>query len=142
MFNNILVVCMGNICRSPTGERLLQTHFPNKKVHSAGIIAKENMPAYESAIRIAQNHHLSLDNHQSRRLTKELCQEADLILVMENDHIDKVHQQFPETRGKVMLFGQWLNKIEIPDPHKRSDEMFEHVYQLMEKAVIQWQGKI
>lgn len=142
MFNNILVVCMGNICRSPTGERLLQAHFPNKKVHSAGIIAKENMPAYESAIRIAQNHNLSLDNHQSRRLTKELCQEADLILVMENDHIDKVHQQFPETRGKVMLFGQWLNKIEIPDPHKRSDEMFEHVYQLMEKAVIQWQGKI
>lgn len=133
---------MGNICRSPTGERLLQTHFPNKKVHSAGIIAKENMPAYESAIRIAKNHKLSLDSHQSRRLTKELCQEADLILVMENAHIDKVHQQFPETRGKVVLFGQWLNKIEIPDPHKRSDEMFEHVYQLMEKAVIQWQGKI
>lgn len=142
MFNNILVVCMGNICRSPTGERLLQAHFPNKKIHSAGIIAKENMPANESAMRIALNHNLSLDNHKSRRLTKELCQEADLILVMENDHIDKVHRQFPETRGKVMLFGQWLNKIEIPDPHKRSDEMFEHVYQLMENAVSQWQGKV
>ncbi|MGC5905481.1 protein tyrosine phosphatase [Providencia stuartii] len=142
MFNNILVVCMGNICRSPTGERLLQAHFPDKKVHSAGIIAKEDLPAYDSAIRIVQNHNLSLDNHQSRRLTSELCKEADLILVMENDHIDRIHQQFPETRGKVMLFGQWLNKTEIPDPHKRSDEMFEHVYQLMEKAVIQWQGKI
>lgn len=142
MFNNILVVCMGNICRSPTGERLLQTHFPNKKIHSAGIIAKDDRPAYESAIRIAQQHNLCLNNHQSRRLTNELCKEADLILVMENDHIDRIHQQFPETRGKVMLFGQWLNKTEIPDPHKRSDEMFEHVYQLMEKAVIQWQGKI
>ncbi|EQB9157526.1 protein tyrosine phosphatase [Morganella morganii] len=142
MFNNILVVCMGNICRSPTGERLLQAHFPNKKVHSAGIIAKDDRPAYDSVIRIAQQHDLCLDNHQSRRLTSELCKEADLILVMENDHIDRIHQQFPETRGKVMLFGQWLNKTEIPDPHKRSDEMFEHVYQLMEKAVIQWQGKI
>ncbi|EMJ7519612.1 protein tyrosine phosphatase [Providencia rettgeri] len=142
MFNNILVVCTGNICRSPTGERLLQAHFPNKKVHSAGIIAKDDRPAYDSAIRIAQQHDLCLDNHQSRRLTSELCKEADLILVMENDHIDRIHQQFPETRGKVMLFGQWLNKTEIPDPHKRSDEMFEHVYQLMEKAVIQWQGKI
>ncbi|QSI20405.1 protein tyrosine phosphatase [Proteus mirabilis] len=142
MFNNILVVCMGNICRSPTGERLLQAHFPNKKVHSAGIIAKDDRPAYDSAIRIAQQHDLCLDNHQSRRLTSELCKGADLILVMENDHIDRIHQQFPETRGKVMLFGQWINKTEIPDPHKRSDEMFEHVYQLMEKAVIQWQGKI
>ncbi|MCW2257098.1 protein-tyrosine phosphatase [Providencia alcalifaciens] len=142
MFNNILVVCMGNICRSPTGERLLQVHYPNKKIHSAGIIAKNDMPAYDSAIRIAQNHNLSLENHQSRRLTSELSKEADLILVMENSHIDKIHRQFPETRGKVMLFGQWLNKTEIPDPHKRSDEMFEHVYQLMEKAVLQWQGKI
>ncbi|WP_272682977.1 arsenate reductase/protein-tyrosine-phosphatase family protein [Providencia sp. PROV133] len=142
MFNNILVVCMGNICRSPTGERLLQAHFPNKKIHSAGIIAKEDRSAYDSAVRIAQNHNLSLENHQSRRLTCELCKEADLILVMENDHIDRIHQQFPETRGKVMLFGQLLNKTEIPDPHKRSDEMFEHVYQLMEKAVIQWHGKI
>lgn len=142
MFNNILVVCMGNICRSPTGERLLQAHYPNKKIHSAGIIAKNDMPAYDSAIRIAQNHNLSLENHQSRRFTSELSKEADLILVMENSHIDKIHRQFPETRGKVMLFGQWLNKTEIPDPHKRSDEMFERVYQLMEKAVLQWQGKI
>lgn len=142
MFNNILVVCMGNICRSPTGERLLQHYFPEKTVHSAGIIAKNDMPAYDSAIRIAEQHQLSLENHQSRRLTSELCKKNDLILVMENDHIAKIHQQFPETRGKVMLFGQWINKTEIPDPHKRSDEMFEHVYQLMEKAAIAWQGKI
>ncbi|ENG4186247.1 protein tyrosine phosphatase [Providencia rettgeri] len=142
MFNNILVVCMGNICRSPTGERLLQQYFPEKTVHSAGIIAKNDRPAYDSAIRIAQQHSLSLENHQSRRLTSELCKKTDLILVMENDHIAKIHQLFPETRGKVMLFGQWINKTEIPAPHKRSDEMFEHVYQLMERAAIAWQGKI
>ena len=110
MFNNILVVCMGNICRSPTGERLLQAHFPNKKVHSAGIIAKDDRPAYESAIRIAQQHNLCLNNHQSRRLTSELCKEADLILVMENDHIDRIHQQFPETRGKSCYSASGLIK--------------------------------
>ncbi|HFD3738539.1 TPA: low molecular weight phosphotyrosine protein phosphatase, partial [Pseudomonas aeruginosa] len=89
MFNNILVVCMGNICRSPTGERLLQQYFPEKTVHSAGIIAKNDRPAYDSAIRIAQQHSLCLENHQSRRLTSELCKKTDLILVMENDHIAK-----------------------------------------------------
>ena len=133
---------MGNICRSPTGERLLQQYFPSKKVDSAGIIAKNDLPAYDSAIRIAEQHQLSLENHLSRRLTSEICHKADLILVMESGHIAKIHQQFPQTRGKVMLFGQWINKTEIPDPHKRSDEMFEHVYQLMEKAAIAWQGKI
>ncbi len=124
----------------PTGE-FLQPISPIKSTLCWHYCQRQS-PAYDSAIRIAQQHDLCLDNHQSRRLTSELCKEADLILVMENDHIDRIHQQFPETRGKVMLFGQWLNKTEIPDPHKRSDEMFEHVYQLMEKAVIQWQGKI
>ena len=142
MFNNILVVCMGNICRSPIGERLLQYYFPQKAVYSAGIIAKNGMPAYDGAVYIAEQHQLSLANHKSLRLSRELCSKADLILVMENSHIDRIHQQFPETRGKVMLFGLWINKTEIPDPHKCSDEIFKHVYQLMRKATMAWQGKI
>ncbi len=41
MFNKILVVCVGNICRSPTGERVLQKLLPNKEVASAGIAAEK-----------------------------------------------------------------------------------------------------
>ncbi|WP_154635875.1 MULTISPECIES: arsenate reductase/protein-tyrosine-phosphatase family protein [Providencia] len=142
MFNNILIICVGNICRSPTGERLMQSFFPQKMIHSVGFMAPLNKPADNNAIRIAKNHNLSLEGHYSRRLTEPLCQSADLILVMENHHIQKLYQQFPQTRGKVMLFGEWLNKSEIPDPYKHSDEMFEHVYQLMEQAASSWQGKI
>lgn len=39
MFENILVVCVGNICRSPTGERLLRQHLPEKRIESAGVSA-------------------------------------------------------------------------------------------------------
>lgn len=142
MFNRVLIVCMGNICRSPTGERLLQQMFPNKQVRSAGIIAKVGRPADDNAISIANQHQLSLEGHASRPLTRELCAENDLILVMEQVHIDTLHQHYPETRGKVLLFGHWLNKTEIPDPYKRSEEMFEHVFQLMHKAAYSWMGKI
>nr|AFV53203.1 Wzb [Providencia alcalifaciens] len=142
MFNNILIVCMGNICRSPTAERLMQRVFPKKRIHSAGLIALENQPVDAQARHIANNHHLSLGENRSRRLSEHLCQMADLILVMENDHTQKLYRQFPQTRGKVMLFGEWLDKTEIPDPYKQSEEMFEHVYQLMEKAAGSWQGKI
>jgi len=38
MFDSILVVCVGNICRSPTGERLLKQHLPDKEIASAGIV--------------------------------------------------------------------------------------------------------
>ncbi|MDF5612440.1 low molecular weight phosphotyrosine protein phosphatase, partial [Vibrio parahaemolyticus] len=42
MFSNILVVCVGNICRSPTGERLLQQLLPDKQISSAGIAVEKS----------------------------------------------------------------------------------------------------
>ena len=45
MFSSILVVCTGNICRSPMGERLLRQQLPGKQVSSAGIFGLEGHPA-------------------------------------------------------------------------------------------------
>ncbi|HEH9676614.1 TPA: low molecular weight phosphotyrosine protein phosphatase, partial [Pasteurella multocida] len=42
MFEQILVVCMGNICRSPVGEKLLQHHFPEKNITSAGLVTERS----------------------------------------------------------------------------------------------------
>ncbi len=57
MFSNILVVCVGNICRSPTGERVLQQLLPNKTISSAGIAVEKSRltgkPADETATLIA-----------------------------------------------------------------------------------------
>ena len=64
MFNKILVVCVGNICRSPTGERVLQNLLPNKEVASAGIAAEKSRligkPADDTAILIAAEMGLML----------------------------------------------------------------------------------
>lgn len=57
MFNNILVVCVGNICRSPTAERLLQRYHPELKVESAGLGALVGKGADPTAISIAAEHH-------------------------------------------------------------------------------------
>lgn len=59
MFNSILVVCTGNICRSPIGERYLRRALPNKKIDSAGISALVGHSADDSAIRIAEKHGIS-----------------------------------------------------------------------------------
>lgn len=142
MFNAILVVCTGNICRSPLAEMLLKQCFPTKKIISAGIKARDGNSADLQAIQVAKDHQLNLAGHVARVLTLALCREVDLILVMEKRQADYIHQHFPETRGKVMLLGQWLDQAEIPDPYRKSDEMFESVYQLIEKAVISWQDKL
>lgn len=138
MFNSILVVCVGNICRSPTGERLLKKALPNKTVSSAGIGALVDKPADATATEVAGHHALSLEGHLARQLTSSMCREYDLILVMEKKHIDAVCRFAPEVRGKTMLFGHWLEQCEIADPYRQSREAFEYVYRLLDESAQKW----
>ena len=87
MFENVLVVCVGNICRSPTGERLLQAALPGKHISSAGVAALVGHAADEVASGVATDNGLSLAGHSARQLTRALCQQADLILVMKDGQI-------------------------------------------------------
>ncbi|AUX95480.1 protein tyrosine phosphatase [Mixta gaviniae] len=138
MFNSILIVCVGNICRSPTGERLLKHYCPTLQVSSAGLGALVDYPADESAIKVAAQHGLSLEGHRARKLTSAMCREHDLILVMEKQHINEIGKIAPEVRGKTMLFGHWCNGREIPDPYRKSTEAFESVYLLLDDAAQKW----
>ena len=80
---NILVVCVGNICRSPVGERLLASELPDAHVTSAGIGALVGHAADETATQVAAAHNLQLNGHKARQFTPEIGEENDLILVME-----------------------------------------------------------
>jgi protein-tyrosine phosphatase len=146
MFNKILVVCVGNICRSPIGERMLKQMLPSKSVASAGLASAKSglvgKPADNSAIQVAAEHGVNLDNHSSQQLTSELCREYDLILVMEKGHIEALTSIAPEARGKTMLFGQWIGQKDIPDPYRQSKEAFEHAYQLIERSATEWSKKL
>ncbi|NDL62335.1 arsenate reductase/protein-tyrosine-phosphatase family protein [Acerihabitans arboris] len=141
MFDKILIVCIGNICRSPTGERLLQKYLPNKIVDSAGISALTGYEADDNAISVAAQNDLSLQNHCAKQLTKELCRNYDLILVMEKKHIQAVCKLVPEARGKVMLFGHWTSQ-EISDPYHKSLEAFQATYILLDNAAHKWASKL
>ena len=138
MFESILVVCVGNICRSPTGERLLKSYIPNKRIDSAGIGALVGQAADEMAQHVASTHSLSLEGHVAKQLTKEMCREFSLILVMEKGHIDAVCRLAPEVRGKTMLFAHWLNQQDVPDPYRKSQESFVFVYKLLAESAQKW----
>ncbi|KFK97889.1 MULTISPECIES: protein-tyrosine-phosphatase [unclassified Serratia (in: enterobacteria)] len=142
MFNSILVVCVGNICRSPTGERLLRNLLPERKIDSAGISALVGEPADARAAEVAEQYGLSLAGHKGQQITASMCHEYDLILVMEKKHIEAVCQLVPEVRGKVMLFGHWFNKCDITDPYRQSREAFEFVYRLLYESAQKWGGAL
>ena len=146
MFNKILVVCVGNICRSPTGEYVLQKLLPNKEVASAGIAVEKSRlvgkPADSTAILIAAENGVDIENHQSQQITPQLCSQYDLILVMEKGHLKALTQISPEARGKTMLFGEWIGRKDIPDPHRQSREAFEYAYKLIDEAAKAWAKKL
>ncbi|WP_075180879.1 protein tyrosine phosphatase [Pantoea sp. 1.19] len=138
MFKSILVVCVGNICRSPTGERLLHRYCPQLEVQSAGLGALVGREADAQARQVAGQRDLSLAGHRARQLTPDLCRRHDLILVMEKQHINEVSQLAPEVRGKTMLFGHWAGQRDIPDPYRKSLEAFDSVYALLDDAAQKW----
>lgn len=142
MFDSILVVCTGNICRSPIGERFLRRALPNKRIDSAGTGALVDHDADVSAINVAALNGLSLEGHKGQQFTSSLARKYDLILVMEKSHIEQIGHIAPEARGKTMLFGQWLEQREIPDPYRKSEEAFILVYQLIEQAGLRWVDKL
>lgn len=138
MFDNILVVCVANICRSPIVDVLLQDAFPNKNVTSAGVNALVGKPMHENSVKLTSALGIDCSQHTSRQLTADICRENDVILVMEKGHIDAVMEIDPTVKGKVFLVGKWLDEVEIPDPYKQSFEMYEHVFDLIRRSTDTW----
>ncbi|RTR00153.1 low molecular weight protein-tyrosine-phosphatase [Halomonas nitroreducens] len=143
MFERILVVCTGNVCRSPVAEALLRQAYPDRRIESAGLAAPQGREADPAVVTLAEAEGLTLEGHQARQLTVEMLRAADLVLVMTENQRWEVSHLDAASLGKTMLLGRWLEgHQEIPDPHRRSPEVYRQVHQLLVKAVASWQGKL
>ncbi|MCQ8881313.1 low molecular weight phosphotyrosine protein phosphatase [Pseudoalteromonas shioyasakiensis] len=141
MFDSVLVVCAGNICRSPTAEYVLKSKLQNKgiTVTSAGLTALEGKSADATAQQIAEQHGINMAEHRGQQINSALVQNNSVILVMEQRHLTDLCTRYPQARGKTFLLGKWLNDAEIPDPYRQSLEAFTHVYELIDSACSAWQ---
>jgi protein-tyrosine phosphatase len=142
MFNSILVVCVGNICRSPVGERLLRQALPELEVTSAGINALVGKPADKTASEIAAMHDLSLHGHQARQFTAAIGASHDLILVMEQGHKREIARVAPQLAGRVMLFDKWTGDKGIADPYLRSKDFHEKTFAALSDAAQGWARRL
>lgn len=140
------MVCVGNICRSPTAEYLLRHRLSanakdiNKDVvvKSAGLGALAGSGMDATALNILAEHGLDGSNHVARQLDDDMLRSAELVLVMEKRHVAAIIQAAPQASGKIFMLGKWQQDATIPDPYRQHRVAFEHVYDLIDDAVSHW----
>ncbi len=142
MFKNVMMVCIGNICRSPIAEVYLKHHQPQLSVFSSGLGALVGKPADPKSVDLMTAKDIDLTKHCAQQINSVLVSSSDLILTMEQKHIDAIQAKFPESRGKVHLICKWDDNQEIPDPYKKNEAAFASAATLIESGLDAWQKKL
>lgn len=137
MFQRILIVCTGNICRSPLAAGLLKAQRAELDVTSAGTRAPVGLPADPHAVACAHERGADLARHRSRHLDAESLAGRDLVLTAERCHLEDVLAAFPASRGRVYRLGHWRD-VDIPDPIGCDRDVFEETAQVIEACVADW----
>ena len=140
-FDNILVVCVGNICRSPMAEALLKQRYPRKNIDSAGVGALVGHPADPAALEIMTAQQLDITKHVAKQLDENLAKKADIIFTMSDGQTKWIEERWPFCRGKTFKLGHWKNK-DIADPYKHEMSAFKTAYQDIVDSLEQWADKI
>jgi protein-tyrosine phosphatase len=137
MLDRVLMVCAGNICRSPMAEGLLRSRFigrPGATVASAGIAALAGRPADPIACELLAAHGIDISDHRARQLTADLVTGHDLVLVMEQAHVRAVELMFPVARGRVRRIGEF-GGFDVDDPYGKGRGDFERALARIERGL-------
>jgi protein-tyrosine phosphatase len=141
MIEKILVVCEGNVCRSPIAAALLRTALADREITSAGWNALVGAPAAPFAQEVMHARGIDIDAHRGRQLDLQVCTDADLILVMDRRQRALIECEYPLARGKIFRLGEHRN-VDIQDPYRRSRQFFENCAHLIEGCVADWQMRV
>ena len=139
MIQHVLFVCTGNICRSPLAASLLERALKDRglevAVSSAGTGAWDGAPASEGAYLVGLERGLDLSGHRARLLTRELVEEADLILTMARHHRARVDELGGE--GKVFVLGEYAGKggDEVSDPFGGDLDVYRDTFAELEALI-------
>lgn len=140
-FENILVVCVGNICRSPMAEALLIQRFPEKNIDSAGVGALVGHSADPAAIKIMEEQNIDITSHVAKQIDENLAHKADLIFTMSDSQSKWIEERWPFCRGKTFKLGHWSDK-DIADPYKHEISAFMTAYRDIVSSIDEWQDKL
>ncbi len=136
-FQNIVVVCIGNICRSPMAEALLKEACPHKTITSAGLEGLVGHPADPIAVECMQEMGVDISAHVARRLDAAMMIQADIVLAMTTQQVKVIEERWAFAKGKVFRLGHWSNQ-NISDPYQKGKPAFVVAKDLVREGVKDW----
>lgn len=138
---NILVICVGNICRSPICEGLFNERLknidPDIRVSSAGLSALVGRPADKLAQELMLEKNIDISAHRARQINSEILLESDIIFTMTNGQQTHLEGKIPHLKGRLHRLGE-IEGYDVPDPYKRPKAAFEQALLLIDQAVDNW----
>jgi len=139
---NILMVCLGNICRSPLAEGLMRSklNFTKFTVDSAGTSGGHKGQAPDKrSIAVANKNGLDISNQKSRKLIKEDFKNFDILYVMDQSNYNDVMALAitEEEKKKVVKILDEVfpgENLDVPDPYFGGSQGFENIYRMLDRA--------
>lgn len=114
---SILMICTGNICRSPLAEQLLQNQLrdiPEINISSAGTRAMVGEQMFDATQEIARSYGLdSTESHRARQMSEALLESSDLILTMTRDHRRAVVEMSPRVTRRVFTVREFARLAQV-----------------------------
>lgn len=145
----VLVVCTGNICRSPTGEGVLRRMVEERGLAERVRIASAGTHDYHvgeppdpRTVKHALKRGYDLSAQRAMQVTKEDFENFDYILAMDRGHLRILRQMQPaDARAKVGLFleasAKWKGE-DVPDPYYGGAAGFDQVLDMVEESSARW----
>jgi len=137
----VLMVCLGNICRSPLAEGILKSKVDPEKVvvDSAGTAGYHvGNPPDPRSIAVASKYGIDIGRQRCRKLTKEDLDHFDHIYVMDKSNLANAsllaESSTQQQKITLLLHEGNMPVDEVPDPYYGGAQGFEHVFQLIDAA--------
>lgn len=137
----ILMVCLGNICRSPLAEGVLRSMVSSDQffVDSAGTAGYHvGNPPDSRSIEVAQKHGIDISHQSCRKFIPSDFDDFDIIYVMDksnlNDILVQSRNQKDKEKVRLLLDEVSLPQKEVPDPYYGGADGFENVFHMISLA--------